>query len=159
VITQVNARPQLPVSPLGTFAVRAPRRARAGRRVRVDVAWRTPGRWSDLARIDIPVRAGRRRLGTIRMAQDDGVLWLLKGKRRVFGHPDTRGRLGLGLLGLDLARSSIVRFGKRSHRVVLRLALVPGRKLRGRRLVLGMSARNDRGRRQAGRRAGVIRVR
>ncbi len=69
------------------------------------------------------------------------------------------GRLKLGALAIDLARSSIVRFGPRSRRVVLRLAIVPGRQLRGRRLVLGMSARNDRGRRQAARLAAVIRVR
>ena len=158
-ITQVSDRPLLPTSPIGTFTVRAPQRARAGRRARVDVAWRTPGRWTRLDRIDVPVRAGRRRLGTIRLSQDDGVFWLLKGKRRRFGHPDTRGRLKLGALAIDLARSSIVRFGPRSRRVVLRLAIVPGRQLRGRRLVLGMSARNDRGRGQAARLAGVIRVR
>ncbi len=146
-------------SPVGTFVVRAARGVKASRRLRAEVAWRTPGRWTDLSRIDIPVRSGGKRLGTIRLAQDDGVLWVIDGKRRAFGQPDGKGRLRAGSFSVDLAHSSIVRFGPRSRRVVLRLAIVPGRSLRGRSISLGMAARNDRGQKQRERRAGVIRVR
>jgi hypothetical protein len=146
-------------SPVGTFVVRAPRRVRAGRVARVDIAWRTPRRWTALDRIDVRLRAARRRLGTVRFTQDDGVLWALRGKRRRFGHPDSEGRLRAGSFDIALARSSVVRFGKRSRRVVLRLGLVPHRELRGRNIGLAISARNDRGRRQRERFAGVVQVR
>jgi hypothetical protein len=87
------------------------------------------------------------------------VLWALAGKRRHFGHPDSQGRLAAGPFDIDLARSSIVRFGKRSRRVVLRLGLVPRRQLRGKTVALSISARDDRGRRQRERFAGAIGVR
>ena len=148
-----------PKSPVGTFVVRAPRRARAGKRTRVDIAWRTPKKWTDLDRVDIRVRAGRKQRATIRFSQDDGVLWAIKGKRRRFGHPDSGGRLKAGPVDVLLARSSIVRFGKRSRRVVLRLELVPARAARKKNLTLAISARNDRGRGQRQRFAGVIKVR
>lgn len=146
-------------SPVGTFVVRAPRMVRAGRVARVDIAWRTPGRWTALDRVDVRLRGGRRRIGTVRFTQDDGVLWALRGKRRRFGHPESQGRLAAGPFDVALARSSVVRFGKRSRRVVLRLGLVPRRQLRGRNIRLTISARNDRGRRQRARLAGVMQVR
>jgi hypothetical protein len=148
----------LRASPVGTFAVRAPSRVRAGRAARVDIAWRTPGRWTELDRLDIRLRSGRR-AGLVRFTQDDGVLWAVRGKRRRFGHPDSDGRLVAGPFAIDLARSSVVRFGKRSRRVVLRLAVVPRRALRGRSLGLAISGRNDRGRGQRERFAGAMRVR
>jgi len=147
-----------PKSPVGTFVLRAPSRARAGRRARVDVAWTTPRSWTALDRIDIRLRAGARRLGTIRFSQDDGVLWVIHGKRRSFGHPDTEGRLDAGAFAVDLAHSSLVRFKEPSRRVSLRLAIVPSRSLRGRTITLAISARDDRGRRQAERLAGVVRI-
>ena len=150
----------IPKTPVGTFVVRLPRRVRAGKRARVDIAWRTPKAWTALDRIDIRLAAKRSaRRGTIRFSQDDGVLWAIRGKRRRFGHPDTSGTLNAGAVEVNLARSAIVRFGKKSRRVVLRLSIVPSRKLRGKTLTLAISARNDRGRKQRARLGGLIKVR
>jgi len=145
--------------PVGTFGMRGPAGVRAGRATLVTLAWRTPRRWTDLRRLDLQVRAGRRRLGTIRFAQETGALSLRRGRRRPFGHPDTQGRLKVGALALDLRRSALVRFGPRAQHVELRLALVPSRALRGRVLTLTAGGRDDRGRMQRQRLAGRLRVR
>jgi hypothetical protein len=145
-------------SPVGTFTLRAPTVAEAGQPALVEVDWRTPRRWTDLDRVDMVVRAGRTRIGTIRFTQDDRVLWLRRGRRRVFGHPQEERTLRLGALGLDLAESGVLQFGGTARSVRLRLALVPGEGLRGRRLSLDLGGRNDRGRAQRPRAAGSLTV-
>jgi hypothetical protein len=105
------------------------------------------------------VRDRGKKIGTIRFTQDDGVLWILKGRKRRFGHPEEGRTLRLGSLGLDLASSGVLQFGRTAKSVGLRLGLVPGTSLRGHRLKLELGGRDDRGRTQRARVAGVLAVR
>jgi hypothetical protein len=145
-------------SPVGTFTLRAPAVAEAGQPAPLEIGWRTPRRWTDLDRVDLVVRDGRKGIGTIRFTQDDGVLWLLKGRKRRFGHPEEERTLRLGSLGLDLAGSGVLSFGRTAKSVGLRLAFVPGRSLSGHRLKLALGGRDDRGRTQRPRGAGSLAV-
>lgn len=146
-------------SPVGTFGLRAPAQARFGRTAILEVAWRTPRRWTDLDRVDLVLRDGRKLIGRVRFLQDDGALFALSGKRSPFGHPDTEGRLEAGPFAVDLARSSVVRFGPAAKRVVLRLGLIPGRSLRGKTITFSLGGKDDRGRTQKEAVAGAMRVR
>jgi hypothetical protein len=143
-------------SPVGTFTLRAPLFATVGQPAPLEISWRTPGRWTDLDRVELVVRDGRKKLGTIRFTQRDGVLWLVSGRKQRFGHPEEERRLRLGDLGLDLASSGVLRFGPQAQSVGLRLGFVPRAALRGHRLKLELGGRDDRGRTQAPRVAGVL---
>ncbi|MCC6832444.1 MAG: hypothetical protein IT200_13945 [Thermoleophilia bacterium] len=146
-------------SPVGTFNVRAPRVARIGRVLPLEIAWRTPRRWTDLDRVDLVVRSRGARIGIIRFSQNDDVVRVIAAGRDSYGHPDSDGVVTAGALGVDLARTSVVRFSPSSRRVVLRLGVIPARALRGRLLTVGLQGRDDRGRQQEERVAAVIRLR
>ena len=150
-LTQVQT-----VSLVGTFNLRAPDLAEVGQPALVDVGWRTPRRWTDLDRVNLVVRDGRRVLGTIQFTQDDRVFWVRRGRKRRFGHADEERTLRLGDLGLDLSQSAVLQFGRRARSVGLRLALVLGESARGRSLRLELGGRNDRGRAQRARVAGTL---
>jgi hypothetical protein len=141
---------------VGTFALRAPTFATVSQPAPIEVSWRTPRRWTDLDRVDLVVRDGRKSLGLVRFMQDHGVLWLQKGKKRRFGHPDENRRLRVGQLALDLGTSSVLRFGPKAKSVRLRLGLVPRKGLQRHRLRLELGGRDDRGRTQKPRVAGTL---
>jgi hypothetical protein len=146
-------------SPVGTFALSAPKLARAGKVTPVELRWRTPGVWTDLERMDLIVRAGRKTVGTIRFTEKDQVLWIVQGKKQRFGHPERPGRISLGPLGRDMPSSGVFRYGAASPSVGLRLGMVFGKALRGKKLTFDAGGRNDSGRTQAPRPAGSVAVR
>lgn len=147
------------LSRVGLISLRGPASVRAGRVASLEVTWRAPRRWTDLRHIDIDVLDGTRRVGRVRFTQESGLLTLDGSGPAVSGYGDEQRTLTSGALGLDLERSSVVRFGPRSKQVALRLGLVPARSLRGHVLTLRIGGRNDRGTVQRAQIAGLLRVR
>ena len=124
---------------------RAGVRASRGRVASLKVTWRAPRRWTDLRHIDVDVLDGTRGVGRVRFTQESGSLTLDGSGPAVSGYGDEQRTLTSGALGLDLERSSVVRFGLGSKQVALRLGLVPARWLRAHVLTLRIGGRNDRG--------------
>jgi hypothetical protein len=162
--------PVIKATVVGVPTLRVPDGAlHAGKPATVELAWTAPRRWTDLRDVDVVLdsrrprgRAHKRRVGTIRFveARRDLEVRGAHGAARS-GAPDSDVARTLKVPGftVDLHASGLLRYGPDARQVTLRLALIPGRALRGRVLTLSVGGRDDRGRRQAPSLAAALRVR
>ena len=150
--------------PVGRLSVR-PRRqtTRPGRLAKLILGWEHPVRWGELRTVEMRLRSGRRILSTLTFNQNKNTLELARGARsdgqRTRLPRRSRKRLRAGAVTVLAGRGTFRRPALATRAVRLRLGMVFGRALAGRRLSLEIAASNDAGERQAFARGGTIRVR
>jgi hypothetical protein len=150
--------------PVGRLSVR-PRRltTRPGRPAKLTLGWEHPVRWGELRTVEMRLRRGRRVVATLTLNQNKNTLRLARGARsggsRTRLPRRSRQRLRAGPVTVVVNRRTFRRPTLATRAVRLRLGMVFGRALAGRRLSVEVAASNDARERQAFARGGTIRVR
>ena len=149
--------------PVGRLFIKPRRvRARPSRPVRLTVGWAHPSRWGELRTVSVRLRRGRRVVATLRSNFKRRTLALVRGQRsrgpRVRIPRRSRRTLRAGSVGVRVGKRTFRKPARLARGVRLRLRLVPGRSLAGRRLSVEIGATGRNGVRQAFSRAGTLRV-